>query len=195
MRDLETKPRFPTTFVEEFSEDVANIRGNVHADLGTRFMRVVVVARKWSAGEPGRGTSSDVRTELGSGFSDDGSVTPPKVVPSGSYARGRQGTQEDGGAVVSEVMVARITDGSTVTDVQAGGLMEGHLVPFGRLEEGEEAFYELSEDDRAGGSPDRPVRRYYVASPPMRDRTGMHAWSINLRAQQASGEFGQEVEP
>ncbi len=166
-------PRHPRTLHEELAADVACIRGDVHGWVGDRSYRVFVVVRSWTGGAPGRGeVSDDRRVELRSGPGCNGNPTPPRVLLEGTWARSMHGVVEQGRAVLEEL-------DPTYTEAQ--------LVNYGRCGEGEETFLEIVQDERDGLA-ERPVRRFLIDGPPVRD-TRRFQWTMRLRSVEPQGVF------
>lgn len=171
----QTSAREPLTLVEEIVRDVVGpVRAELHLDLGDLPYRVFKVVRSWSGGEPGRGEPTVTRTELGCGKTDTGQVGPAAVTIGGSFSSSLRGLVPEGTILVEEL------DG-TYTDAD--------LVDFGRLVPGDEAFYEVQQDDRSGTAPDRPVLRCRLASHPVRGPSGID-WTMRLAVQEPSAPFG-----
>lgn len=171
--DSPSLPRRPRTLHEELAEDVACIRGDVHGWVGDRPYRVFVVVRSWTGGEPGRGEPTELRRdELRSG-PGCGGPTPPRVLLEGAWARSQVGVVEQGRAVLEEL-------DPTYTEAQ--------LVNYGRCAPGEETFVEVTQDERDGDAADRPVRRYLIDGPPLRDPRRFQ-WVLRLRSLEPQGVF------
>ncbi len=170
--DPTSQARPPKSVIESIAKVVANVRGNVHAVIGDNPYRVFRCVRSWSGGAPGRGQDTVTRIELGCGRAN-GKITPPKVTLAGSYARALQGLVPDGTALVEQI------DGS---------LTEAQIVDFGRLEPGDESYFEIVQDGRNGGGADLPVGRYTLLRQPVRPKAG-YDWTLALKAQEPSATF------
>jgi len=172
-----TAARPAQTLSERLAADVAKIRGCALGCLGVRPYRLLRCVSSWSGGEPGRGTKTVERVELGSRRAGpEGVVVPPLVTMAGSFSRSLRGVVPEGVVMVEE-LDGRYTDGD--------------LCGFGRLTDGQEEFYEITQDGRDGGKPDVPVFRLTVAAPPVRTENGID-WTMRLRMQEPSAPFANE---
>jgi len=95
------------------------------------------------------------------------------VLLEGAWARSQVGVVEQGRAVLEEL-------DPTYTEAQ--------LVNYGRCREDEETFVEIFQDERDGEASDRPVRRYLIDGPPLRD-TRRFQWVLRLRSLEPQGVF------
>lgn len=170
-----TIPRPARTLMEELAPEIASIRGEVYGMAGVFPYRVFLVVAGWSGGEPGRGNRIEKsRVELRCGFDASGKPTPPDVTLEGSFSRALNGVVDEGEAVVEKL-------DPTYTETE--------LCDIGRLEPGEESFYEIRQDGRDGAAPDRPSGRYRILGKPARERYA-GGWRIRLGAQEPGDTFG-----
>lgn len=170
-----TIPRPARTLMEELAPEIASIRGEVYGMAGVFPYRLFLVVVAWNGGEKGRGEQAEVsRVELGCGRKADGSISPPEVTLEGSFSRALQGVVDEGQAVVTKL-------DPTYTETE--------LCNYGRLQPGEESFYELRRDGRDGSAPDRPTGRYVLVGKPAQERYAQ-GWSLRLAAQEPGETFG-----
>lgn len=166
---LTSQPRSPKTLLERLSPRVASIRASVHGRVGTHAYRVFLVHTSWSGGEPGRGTKTTDRHELGCG-KHDGRIVPPSVQDAiGLNLQLRaelHGLGESGTVIVREVSDYLLT--------------ELGIADFASLAANEASYFEIVQDDRDGTGP-KPVRAMVLDGTPQHDVQGCQ-WILVLRA-------------
>jgi hypothetical protein len=142
--------------------------------MGVWPYRLYLCVASWDGDEPGRGTRSVVRLELGcDAKSGSACVGPANVRFSTGAKRGPEGT--------------------TATDVVTVGALDGRyteqeLAPFLDATRKQEVFYEIVEA-KAADLDTAPIVRCALIGRPVRENDGLN-WGMRLKIQERSNSFG-----
>jgi hypothetical protein len=167
------------TLLDRLAPRVARIRATTAAGLGDRPYRVYLVTTAWSGGDPGRGSQTRVRTEIGAGTDRRTGLTVPpkqgKTDPRQPYRVDARGSSMAPGTIyLSEIDPA---------------LVERDFVNFVDLAQHQESYFEIEPSGRFASGGLGPVRRYRLAAVPEYDSCCMQ-WVLALSPQEPSRAFG-----